>query len=189
VERPDLAFSPTSPAAARDRYLAQPGVAVLEEQTLGACRLYRVLQRAAPDEPPAPVAIAAVTGGPVLLDQLTLDLAQVGDPLRLVLYWRAETPVAGSYTVFTQLFDPAGTLVAQQDNLPVQGLAPTDAWQPDVVIRDPYTLAIPADATPGSYRLRVGLYDGAGRRPLTLADGSTADHIEIPVEVVADDQR
>ncbi|HXF61404.1 MAG TPA: hypothetical protein VNK95_07295, partial [Caldilineaceae bacterium] len=133
--------------------------------------------------PPAPLLTASAAGGPIRLDHLAIGPAQVGEALRLVLYWRAETPVTGRYTVFTQLFDPSGALVAQQDNWPVQGLAPTDTWQPGALVRDPYTLAIPADAAPGRYRLLVGLYDATGRRALTLADGNTADHLAVPVEV------
>jgi len=95
-------------------------------------------------------------GGPIQL--LTIDTkrnAAAGDALHIELYWLAETPVAESYTVFTQLIDPSGALVAQQDNLPVEGLAPTNTWQPNTPIRDPYVLQIPADAAVGEYRLLV----------------------------------
>lgn len=186
VERGDIPFSPTSPVEARDRYFAQPQVHVLEEQTLGACRLTRVLAAQG-----APLATASVAGGPLHLNHVALGPAQVGRPLQLVLYWHGDAPIEARYTVFTQLFDPAGALVAQQDNWPVHGLAPTDSWTPGVWVRDPYTLPIPADAaesaaesaTAGDYQLWVGVYDEAGRRPLTLQDGSSADHITIPVTV------
>jgi hypothetical protein len=178
VERADLPFSPTSPAAARDRYLAQPQVHVLEEQTLGACRVLRVIAADA-----APAATVEVSGGPLVLELALTSAAQVGAPLHLVLYWHGDTAIGARYTVFTQLFDPAGTLVAQQDNWPVNGLAPTDSWTPGVWVRDPYTLAIPPDAVPGDYQLWVGVYDDAGRRPVRLADGSRADHLVIPITV------
>lgn len=178
VERDDLPFSPTSPAAARDRYLAQPPVHLLEEQRLGACRLLRLV--AVDDAPPATV---DVDGGPLALDLALTGAAQVGAPLHLVLYWHTDAAIGARYTVFTQLFDPSGTLVAQQDNWPVHGLAPTDSWTPGVWVRDPYTLAIPPDAAPGDYSLWVGVYDETGRRPLTLAGGDQADHLAIPITV------
>jgi hypothetical protein len=81
------------------------------------------------------------------------------------------------------LFDGEGKLVAQQDNWPVMGLAPTDSWQVDTLIRDPYQLTLPADAQAGEYELWVGLYNESGRIPLTLADGSEADHLALPVVV------
>lgn len=180
IERTDLPFSPTSAAEARDRYFAQPHVHILEEQTLGACRLIRV-----PAAPGAPAATALVNGGPMVLDQVAIGAAQVGAPLDVVLYWHGETPIAERYTVFTHLFDPSGSLVSQQDNWPVGGLAPTDGWTPGVWVRDAYTLAIPPTAQPGEYRLLVGVYDAAGRRPLSLADGGSADHLAVPVVVAA----
>jgi hypothetical protein len=136
------------------------------------------------------LALVATAGGSITL--LAADIgpiqensspAQSGQMLPLVLYWRAEGPVDGSYTVFTQLFDAAGQLVAQQDNLPVQGLAPTDTWQPQKVIRDPYWLAMPTASASGVYKLHVGMYDDEGRRPLRLTDGSEADHLEITVSL------
>jgi hypothetical protein len=91
--------------------------------------------------------------------------------------------VTARYTVFTQLFDPAGTLVAQQDNWPVAGLAPTDTWQPGALIRDPYQLPLPDGSASGTYQLWVGLYDEHGRRTLTLANGREEDHLVLPVLV------
>ena len=106
-----------------------------------------------------------------------------GRVLPLVLYWQTAAPVDESYTVFTQLFDSSGRLVAQQDNLPVQGLAPTNTWQPGTTIRDSYHLALPADAAPGAYGLQLGMYDAQGRRTLTLADGTSVEHLSLPVQV------
>jgi len=101
----------------------------------------------------------------------------------LVLYWQADQKVAASYTVFTQLFDAAGKLVAQQDNLPGQGQSPTDQWTTQTLVRDPYRLVLPANAQAGAYHLLVGLYDAQGRRPLTLPDGTTADHLSFDLNI------
>ena len=171
--------APAQWSAAAAQFFATPTVHTLDEQTLGVCHLARVQQVA----DGVTLAQAETTGGPILLRAATLGPAKVGAPLHLVLYWQAETPVGASYTVFTQLFDPAGALVAQQDNLPVTGLAPTDTWQPGVLVRDPYRLTLPADAAAGVYQLQLGLYDADGRRMLTLRDGSSADHLTIPVYV------
>jgi hypothetical protein len=164
-------------------FTAQPGVATFDAQVLGACRLVRVAALA-----PTPAATVATNGGPIVLQAITVGevLPAAGSGTRvlpLVLYWKAATPVAASYTVFTQLLDSAGLLVAQQDNLPVRGLAPTDTWQPNTIIRDPYRLLLPQDTPAGDYVLHVGMYDADGRRPLTLADGTTADHLSLPVYV------
>ena len=165
------------PSQAAD-YLQQDGVQMLDAQTLGDCRLAWIIQL-----PPAPVASAETEGGPIHLLATRTGQARPGEALHFVVYWQAEAPVTTSYTVFTQLLDGDGRLIAQQDNLPVQGLAPTDTWQPSVVVRDPYRLAIPADTAPGNYRLIVGLYTSAGRVPLRMADGSQSDFVEFSIPI------
>ena len=178
---------------------ARPDLQRLEEQSLGACTVARLL--ALPDE--QVVATATVAGGPIQLRHISLSPAQVGQELDVVLYWQADSPVDGGYTVFTQLFDDTGQLVAQQDNVPVRGLAPTDTWQPGTLIRDPYALIVPSDVDAGTYRLHIGLYDAEGRQLWRSADdgavsgadsgvdglvglGSTSqDHLELLVPVAA----
>jgi hypothetical protein len=158
--------------------LCTPGVYTSDVQQLGACSLTRVFT------PPAePLASFTVTDGRIDLLGLAMGAAQPGSSLPVVLYWQIPAAIDGSYTVFTQLFAPDGQIVAQQDNLPVAGLAPTNTWTPGQPVRDAYSLTIPPDASPGLYTLHVGLYDVAGRQPVTLRDGATADHITVPVEV------
>jgi hypothetical protein len=175
----------TNPAAspAMIEALASTAVAVqsVETQQFGACQLSHVVQL-----PRQPLAVADVRGGPIELLQVQSALPDTGSALYLVLYWRAQAPVAERYTIFTQLFNPQGELVAQQDNWPVQGLAPTDTWQPGVVVRDTYRLPLPAEADPGSHRLSIGLYTAQGRQTLTLDDGRQSDSVEIEIGRLGD---
>lgn len=161
-----------------ERYFAQSTVHVLEQQTYGACTVKRVIQ-----PPYAPLAQVTVAGGPIRLWFIAVAPAKVGEALSLVLYWEGVTPVSESYTVFTHLVSSDGQMVAQQDNLPVQGLAPTSTWTPGTLIRDPYQLAVPPTVAAGTYQVQVGFYTAAGRQSVTLADGSTVDHIAIPVTI------
>lgn len=157
-------------------YFSQPDVQVLEEQTLGQCTVKRVMRPT-----PQPLATVDVTGGPILLRSVAIAPAKVGEALAVVLYWEGESPIGDSYTVFTHLVSADGQMVAQQDNLPVTGLAPTNTWETGALIRDPYRLSLPATVAAGDYHLFVGLYTDDGRQPVTLADGSTADHISLSV--------
>jgi len=104
-------------------------------------------------------------------------LARVGDVLQLSLQWRAEQPPQGNYTVFVQLLDAAGQVVAQRDRWPGDGLFPTAAMQAGQTIAD--NLAIPLDVPPGRYRLIAGLYrsdvEGAPR-----LSGPAGDFVELP---------
>lgn len=159
-----------------DGYFALPGVQILEEQILGACRVQRVIRAGE-----SALAIAAVAGGPIQLQRLAWETAKVGTDLHLVLYWQAVAPVTASYTVFVHLLDSAGQLVVQQDNLPITGLAPTNTWQPGTVIRDPYRLVLPSTIAPGNYQLHIGLYTADERVPLSMRDGMQADHLEYSI--------
>jgi len=165
------------PSQAAD-YFAQPRVHLLEDGQWGACRVARLMRTAT-----TPLAVAQTDGGPIQLAGLTLDSAKVGEDLHLVLYWQAESAVVESYTVFVHLLDSRGQLVAQQDNLPVTGLAPTNTWQPGSLVRDPYRLTMPPTVAPGSYQLQIGLYTMAGRVPLIAADGVSMDSLRYQVEI------
>ncbi len=168
-------------------FVAESGAALFDEQVLGTCHLARVAALAGH----APLATVDTAGGPIKL--LGADVgrpragAAQGSGAAVSCRWcytgGQTAPVAASYTVFTQLLDPAGRLVAQQDNLPVLGLAPTTTWQPKSAIRDPYRLSLPPELPPGEYDLQIGMYDGAGRRTLTMPDGTSADHLSLPVHV------
>jgi hypothetical protein len=180
IERTDIPPSPTSPLSARTEFLDRQDTEVVDENRFGACTLTLVAQL----DPQRPTAVAEVAGGPLDLLDIEVGTAHMGDRLPLVLYWLGRTPIADSYTVFVQLLDANGDIVAQQDNLPVQGLAPTNTWQSGVVIRDPYLLDLGTVKQPGSYDLAIGLYDEEGKR-VTLTDesGTTADFYSYPVVI------
>lgn len=160
------------------RFFQRPDVYVLSEEALDACRLRRVWATPGPA-----LAVAQAEGGPIRLLDVQREPQRSGDPVRLVIYWQAENPVSRSYTVFVHLLDSAGNLVAQQDNLPVLGLAPTDTWRPGAVIRDPYRLDLPPDTPPGAYSLHIGLYTDEGRIPIASGDEAPGDSLRVPVTI------
>ena len=91
--------------------------------------------------------------------------ARPGQALALTLFWQALGQIDTRYTVFTHLSDGAGRLRAQKDNEPADGFYPTTEWRPGEIVRDRYSLEIPADAPAGDYSLQVGLYvPGTGQR-------------------------
>ncbi|NLV74052.1 MAG: hypothetical protein GXY52_05150 [Chloroflexi bacterium] len=82
-----------------------------------------------------------------------------GDALDLILYWQAG------------------------------GDAPTNAWEPEQVVRDAYYLTIPPDTPPGNYRVLVGMYEleSGTRLPITGPDGTAiGDHVELSTVCVKD---
>jgi hypothetical protein len=103
------------------------------------------------------------------------------DPVLLTLYWRAESPLDQSYTVFIHALDEDGELMAEFDALPFDGLYPTRAWLPGQIVADSHTLALPKTA----HTLVVGLYDPASLTRLPVSDGAgqrvMGDAISVPV--------
>ena len=94
-----------------------------------------------------------------------------GEFVSLQLVWNGQGPTLEPYTVFTQVLDSQGQLVAQQDNWPVNGTWPTTCWRPGETIVDPYQLRLPSDLVAGDYALAVGLYGGSDGQRLRTADG------------------
>ncbi len=84
--------------------------------------------------------------------------AVVGGIVRIAYQWRSPVPIKDSFKVFTHIVDDEGSLVTQHDGVPADGLFPMTIWQPGEMILDRFALVIPEDAAPGTYEVRVGLY-------------------------------
>jgi 4-amino-4-deoxy-L-arabinose transferase-like glycosyltransferase len=95
----------------------------------------------------------------------------------LVFYWQTLAPVQQDYTTFIHLLDNSGKIVAQLDLAPLSGTRPTSLWKPDEIVRDEYPLTIPANLSPGEYKLVIGLYipPNGGR----LKPGNGTDEAEV----------
>ena len=105
-------------------------------------------------------------------------------PLAVTLVWQAGP--AGtelSYTVFVQLLDAQGRLIAQSDALPAAGARPTSGWRSGEYIVDEHRLNFNATAQAGPARLIVGMYDARSGERLAGWPGG-ADHIMLPGEPV-----
>jgi hypothetical protein len=93
---------------------------------------------------------------------VSCDLTRVefrpGETVQLTLHWQALGKMTDDYTVFVHLTRPDGQVVSQQDRQPLGGARPTTSWTPGEVVDDPYELAIPVGASPGTYWLKVGMY-------------------------------
>jgi 4-amino-4-deoxy-L-arabinose transferase-like glycosyltransferase len=82
-----------------------------------------------------------------------------GGIVRLDVRWQADQSIATRYKAFVHLLDAQGQLVGQRDSEPASGTRPTTGWQPGEVVDDRYGLWLPADLSPGEYRIVLGLYD------------------------------
>ncbi|HET7087872.1 MAG TPA: hypothetical protein VFL17_04415 [Anaerolineae bacterium] len=90
------------------------------------------------------------------------------------LNWRVLSSIDRDLSVFVHLYAPDGRLVAQADGYPLLGLSPFWLWEPGQTLLDMRSLAWPAGASPGEYRIGVGVYDRASGERLAAfePDGS-----------------
>jgi hypothetical protein len=95
-----------------------------------------------------------------------------GQPSRLTLYWKPLNLTTTGYTVFAHLLGPDGTILAQSDHIPASGSRPTTGWLPGEIVVDTAVFHLSADAPPGPYQFRVGLYDPATGQRLSLLNTS-----------------
>lgn len=99
-----------------------------------------------------------------------------GSTASVELVWEVLEAGEENLIVFVQLIDPAAGLVAQSDNAPGAGSAPTAGWLSGEFVSDGHTLTLPESLAPGSYRLIAGMYrPGDNVRLSTGSDGNFVD--------------
>jgi hypothetical protein len=122
--------------------------------------------------------VGANLGGKVQLLGYNIESGfRPGDRIHLTLFWQALQRTEKDYTVFTHLVDSEGNIWGQKDNPPVDGFYPTTQWMEREIVRDQYDLTVPTDASPGRYRLVLGMYQAETGQRLNVLndDGSIWD--------------
>ena len=73
------------------------------------------------------------------------------------------------------VIDSQGTLWAQHDGIPGNGLLPMTGWSPGEPVLDRIAISLPGDLPPGTYDLVAGIYQPeSGLRLRVTAGGSTS---------------
>ena len=104
--------------------------------------------------------------------------------LTLTLAWQALRGLDQNYRVFVHLFDPATeTIVVQSDAMPRHNTYATSRWISGEVVTDTIVLPLAA-APPGSYRIAIGLFDAAGRLPVSGSGADGANRRVVLAEVI-----
>jgi hypothetical protein len=115
------------------------------------------------------------------LEGLTGTALEPGTPLTVTVVWQAQQAPAADYTAFAHLVDEAGQGWAGDDHQPYDGLYPTSAWGAGEMVRDRFSLTLPAAAPPGLYRLEIGWYDPASGERLDVGSDSSLRLAVLPV--------
>ena len=95
-----------------------------------------------------------------------------GQPITVAVIWRAKAGQLGDLTTFVHLFSPDGKFVAQVDSPPLQGHYPTTVWGAGEVVPDYYTLPLSSTLPPGTYHLKIGMYDAKTHDRLSASDAT-----------------
>ncbi len=111
---------------------------------------------------------------------------KAGSSVRLQLVWQVNTPLTGSWQLFTHLRDASGQIVANLDQQgPLRSMAsirgtplPPRRWPKDKFIVDPLTFTIPKNAAP-QLNIVAGLYRGRSRMPVTAPASARGDHAQV----------
>ena len=135
-------------------------------------------------EPPMAYPLHLRFGDTIWLEGYALErtAVQPGELLTLTLYWRTTARIDEKYTVFNQVFGIDNRLVGQLASQPGCDALPTDDWPVGELIADHYRVPIAGDATPGDYRLVIGMINGDGGARLAVDDATGAakrDSIEL----------
>jgi 4-amino-4-deoxy-L-arabinose transferase-like glycosyltransferase len=104
--------------------------------------------------------------------QLDRSSVVAGQDLQLKIFWQTDAPLKDDFTIFTQLLDSQGSLVAGWDAQPLGGYLPTSQWPATEIVTDLVQLPLPADLPPGEYTLITGMYLLETLERLTTPTGS-----------------
>ncbi len=104
-----------------------------------------------------------------------------GDTMRLTAVWRAQQALDTDYAAFAHLVDRSGQGWAGDDHQPYEGLYPTSTWGAGEMVRDVFTLTVPAGAPPGLYDVQVGWYAPSTQERLPVGGGDAFRAGVLPV--------
>lgn len=114
------------------------------------------------------------------------------DGRRIVFFscWEVTGDIDRDYTVFLHVLDAEGNLVATWDHQPGGGLYTTSLWQPGEFVKDELSVYLyNEDVPPGTYQVRIGLYDLATntRVPVRVGD-AVVDGVSLlnPIRMLAE---
>jgi 4-amino-4-deoxy-L-arabinose transferase-like glycosyltransferase len=129
----------------------------------------------------SPVALPVSFGGRLALlgYEWTRQTFAPGDSPALLTYWRVETPPPIPLKVFVHLrpwrhlLGESDTPIAQHDGLG----SPPHGWAAGDLVVQKHVLPLPADISPGLYKLHLGIYNAPAGPRLSVAG---ADRLILP---------
>jgi hypothetical protein len=91
--------------------------------------------------------------------------------VRVDLQWRSDADHLAADSILLHVIDQSnGALIANGDHQPIYDNHPFDRWQRGEVVLDSYWITLPESTPPGTYQIRVGIYDRATGQRRSIAD-------------------
>lgn len=108
-------------------------------------------------------------GVTLLGGRITHDKAR--NEVRVDLQWRSDSERLTADSILLHVIDQSnGALITDGDHQPLYDSHPFDAWQRGELVLDTYWVALPPDLPPGTYQIRVGIYDRSTGQRRAIAD-------------------
>ena len=158
LQVPATAYAPDVAQVEVGLYDAMSGARLSASTGGDNVRFGRVEVRARPGDVPNPISVNFGDRMALVGYDLSERAVQPGETITLTLHWRALRRMDVNYTVSAQLVGAGQRKAAQHDGWPLEGTAPTAAWEPGQAIADVRVLAVYPDAPPGVYDVRVAVY-------------------------------
>ncbi len=158
LQVPDTAYTPDTAQIQVGLYDPVTGVRLLTAGEQDNVRFGQVQINARPGDVPNPISVNF--GDRMALVGYDLDRRVVdpGETVTMTLHWQCLRPMDTNYNISVQFINAAQNKAAQHDGWPLEGAAPTAAWEPGQTLVDTYALAIHPDTQPGVYDVRVVVY-------------------------------
>ena len=163
LQVPNTAYTPDTAQIQAGVYDPTTGARLLatgpEGELLGDTVHFGQVQICArPGDVPNPISVNF--GDRMALVGYDLDrrVARPGETVTLTLHWRCLRQMDVNYNISAQFVDAGQRKAAQYDSWPLDGAAPTAAWEPGHTLTDTYRLTVYPDAPLGVYDVRVVVY-------------------------------
>lgn len=100
-----------------------------------------------------------------------------GKSTQLTLFWKADQPLFNG-KIFVHLRNSSNQIVAQSDHFPSETIVPLlmNTWPVGEVVPDVSYLTLPADISPGEYRLLAGIYNSETLERLPVNNDTTGEN-------------
>lgn len=112
-------------------------------------------------------------------------VAEPGKPITLTHYWKSMASPGEGWKVFTHFEGPNHQGFFNADHGPISGKYPVDQWKAGEIIRDQYTVTLPANWTASSINVYAGVWRGQERLSVTSGPSDGHDRVlvgSIPVK-------